>query len=172
MDWEGLYKLIHERNKTQEVLRVLQSNGTFNMESVEISVLPGNTTEGKVYDFKHKVMYRVSFNDDVISVGKHFLINCFQSQLRKVEISKNAVSPVTFYDHQFLINMYMATDVSSGFSWSRNSVKEIASSLEIGDVSLDGFLIKDEEHLNDYLSKNIHGFETLFGSVERIKGYS
>ena len=173
MNWKKIFSTLIENNKLDEAIESIEAGKNFSTldfsnNRIELNVLENGKTEGTVYDFTAGVKYCLKYNNDIVTVGSIFLLASLNSQKLKQNLTNKNNDVFTFFDFQFLLYMSQAADVSSGFTWFRNSVKEICDSLKIGKVNLNGEEILNEEELNTYLKKGIHGFETLFISVDAI----
>ena len=177
MNWKELFEILIESDLLSQAIEKIENNESFQTSIkdnriIEINLLEEGQTEGTVYDFRGKIMYCVKFDNKIISAGKFFILDSLKSQQVKVKLIEQYGNTITFFDFQFILYMGVAADVSSGFTWFRNSVKEIAESLKNGNANLNGFEIENEEQLNKYLEEKIHGFKSLFKSVEEIKNYA
>lgn len=177
MNWEELFMLLIKYDQLDKAISLVENNKAYNFtihtdEKIEITPLEDGKTEGTVYDFRSGKMVAVKFRSEIVSASKSFVSASLKSQKLKADLIKEKGNNFTFFDFQFLLYMSRAADVSSGFTWFRNSVKQIVNALEKGTVNLDGDEISSEEELNTYLKKHISGFEPLFTSVESIKSYS
>ncbi|MBK8366211.1 MAG: hypothetical protein IPL10_02030 [Bacteroidetes bacterium] len=173
MNWKKIFSTLIENNRLDEAIEYIEASKNFKTldsdnNPIELNVLETGKTEGVVYDYTAGVKYCLKYHDDIITVGSKFLLESLNSQkLNQNLINKND-GVFTFFDFQFLIYMSQAADVSSGFTWFKNSVKEICESLKIGKANLNGVEILNEEELNTYLKNRIYGFESLFISVGEI----
>ena len=177
MNWNGLFKSLIELNLLNKAIQHIEINEDFQFSTVdkdriEFNRLKDGETKGTVYDFRGKIMYSIKFEDEIISVGKGFIIDSLKSQQLKIDLIEEFGDKITFFDFQFVLYMFMSADVSSGFTWFRNSVKDIVESLKKGKANLNGYEITNEEELNKYLDEKVHGFKSLFKSVEEIKNYA
>ena len=174
MNWKKLFKYLIEDNLLDSVIQKIENNEKFSSSDNKLNIesATDKKNKGVEYDFKSKLMFTIQFEEGIVTVGHKFLLDSFKSQKLKQELLINYPEDFTFFDFQFMLYMHYAADVSSGFSHFRSSVKEISKSLEIGRANLNGIWIKNEDELNVYLTQHIHGFESLFHSVEEIKNYA
>ena len=174
MDWKKLFLYLIENNLLEAVIKKIENNEGFETSSHFFKVIPIKNEidiEGVEYDFKSQKMYKIQFEDEIVSVGHSFLLDSFKSQQLQQKLLSDMGDEFTFFDFQFMLYLHYSADVSSGFSHFRNSVKEISKSFKRGTANLNGNWIENDYELNKYLKNKIHGFETLFKSVEEIKNY-
>ena len=135
MNWQELYEELINIDKLDEAIDLIENDSNFYLNSnktIEIRKLEHNRTEGIVYDFKSEKMYAVILGEEVVSVGKPFLLSSLKSQKLKLDLEKRVDYSFTFFDYQFVLYLVVSSDISSGQTWFKNSIQEILNSLKIG----------------------------------------
>ena len=172
MNWKELFNILIQHNQLDNVLDSISKNEVYQKLGILIEPLKKGEIKGVRYDFGSNKMFAITLNSESITVGHHFFLKSIKSQKLHQELLNNKGTSFTFFDFQFLLYMHQAADVSAGFGHFRNSVKQISQSFEQGKANLDGIELSNDKDLDEYLTKSIHGYKSLFISVEKIKNYT
>jgi len=174
MNWTNLFKSIEQNLDLDELLDIVSENGTYKdtneispNENIEISYINDKIAVGTIYYGGGKELFKILFASELISIGKARLLNFIESEILKNELFELYGDELKFFDYEFMINMHLSADISSGQTYFKKSLSELESAIHKSPIYLNSKVkTYSITELNETLKTHIYGFK---GKIEDYK---
>jgi hypothetical protein len=176
MNWDQLFEKTEQTIDLSSFKRIIESSGNYFMkdaytcECIAFTFSDMFNSTIQVLYGGNKNIYLINFQNKETAISRNYLLHLIESHASGKELRNKYGSAIRYFDFEFMLNMTLASDVSSGFTHFKKSVNAIANALRTHEVYLyKETHITDEKELNAYLKNTIDGFEALFISVDDIR---
>lgn len=164
IDWD--WKEFFNKVEDIELLKAAVQNREDYIDSKVrvIFFIDDDTPTDLIYSPWSEKYFRLSFDGNKTSIDKKYLMFFIEDAIKERSFYKKHTDKSSFeyVTYDFLFNMHMAKETSSGTTAYKNHLEQLVSLVQEKSISIQGSeLIFSIQQLEQYLKQEFHGFTSL-----------